>query len=67
MEKTKYAGVYFKVGKKDTTYYIRYKQYQETKTEKVGTKLAGMTEAKAKRILDERKLNIVKGGMTPKK
>ncbi|MDK2063350.1 site-specific integrase [Aliarcobacter butzleri] len=61
MEKTKYPGVYLKEGKKDTTYYIRYKQYNETKTEKVGTKISGMTETKAKKLLDEKKLNIIKG------
>lgn len=61
MEKTKFSGVYKRVGKKDTTFYIRYKHYNETKTEKVGTKLNGTTEAQAKKLLEEKKVLIARG------
>ncbi len=61
MEKTKSAGVYKIVGKKDTTFYIRFKHFGKTQTLKVGTKISGMTETKAKRILEEKKILIVKG------
>jgi len=61
LEKTKYKSVYKRVGKKDTTFYIKYKKDGKSTEKKVGTLKLGMTETKAKKILDEALLNIRKG------
>lgn len=61
MTKTKFAGVYKNIGKKDISFYIRFKKNGKTETEKVGTKIGGMTETKAKRLLEEKKNLIIKG------
>ncbi|WP_456433135.1 tyrosine-type recombinase/integrase [Nitratifractor sp.] len=55
MKKTKIAGVYQRVGKKDTTYYIRYRVGDRVETEKVGKKSEGMTVDKAYEILKKRR------------
>ena len=55
MKKTKIAGVYQNIGKKDTTYYIRYRVGDKVETEKVGKKSEGWTVDKAYKVLKERK------------
>ncbi|KAB7889583.1 tyrosine-type recombinase/integrase [Poseidonibacter ostreae] len=61
LEKTKFKSVYKRIGKKDTTFYIKYKKLGKSTEKKVGTLKLGMTESKAKKILDEILLNIRKG------
>ncbi len=55
MNKTKIAGVYQRVGKNDTTYYIRYRVADSVKTEKIGKKSEGCSVDKAYQVLKERK------------
>lgn len=61
METTKYPGVYKDLGKKDITYYVRFKKNGKVERLKVGKKSEGMTESKAKKILEDKKLLIVNG------
>lgn len=59
--KTKFKSVYKRIGKKDTTFYIKYKKLGKSTEKKVGTLKLGMTESKAKKLLDEILINIRKG------
>jgi len=60
MKKTNIQGVYQIIGKKDTTYYIRYRSLDKVVTEKVGKKSDGMTTQKAYEILQEYKTHDVR-------
>jgi len=60
MKKTNIAGVYKNVGKKDTTFYIRYRLNERVETEKVGKASEGMTAEEAYKILQTRKTQDIR-------
>ena len=55
LEKTSHRSVYMRVGKKDTTFIIKYTKNNESFEEIVGKKSKGMTAEKAHVILTQRK------------
>jgi integrase len=67
MTKTNIQGVFKNIGKKDTTYYIRYRINDRVETEKVGKMSDGMTADQAYQILKERKTQDLRTKVEEKK
>ena len=60
--KTQYSSVYYRLSKKDKTFYIRYKKDGKLKIEKVGKESEGVTTKKAYDTLNDRKKDTNKKG-----